>query len=59
MVNIGIQFVVVREAWRRQDATLIKHTPLYWRIFFLLIGSLSSTDSKPFTLIEVITVSKP
>ena len=37
MVNIGIQFVVVREAWHRQDAT--------------------STDSKPFTLIEVITVS--
>ena len=34
MVNIGIQFVVVREAWRRQDATLIKHTPLYWQIFF-------------------------
>lgn len=29
MVNIGIQFVVVREAWRRQDATLIKRTPLY------------------------------
>ena len=29
MVNIGIQFVVVREAWCRQDATLIKRTPLY------------------------------
>lgn len=55
MVNIGIQFVVVCEAWRRQDATLIKHTPLYWRIFFF--SSAASTDSKPFTLIEVITVS--